>query len=508
MSHSNAIAASLPPELYNAILDTVPKSELKKTTLALLRALPYSAIPQHHLFTEIRLTHADQVVQLGRRLRGAQYFATLVREFNLDMWKVDADVAINVVRSMPNLTRLSMCIGPNFAPEHLEELFQEPMVGLTFLSLRFRPYVQQATYYQFLKGAYFDSFLVALSKWPTDLTSLSIMQDPLDPSLAPAKQFAQPLVFFRLDSLSSLTASPFLENLANFRIRIPSRQVSRFLYSQPASLPSIDLLDLSTCNITETDVKMMLQQFSGLRHLILDHSSILRGEQLGGEWALFGKSCAMVGIGRAREREKKLKEWIAAQTVREWDPAPQPVAESSTQRAGRKPRRGGRRGVSTATVSLRASPPKKSKPLPGGKAALKARILPPGPTVRSIAMMPSAHVLPSAHQAIREEFERGWSEGLATLTSVRRRLRASCVNGMRMMRFATLDDDEFATTEDAYDGLIEVGVDADELRDLSADMDVGRCPVLCLAGPGEREGYVHADGCGHATGWEVWQDKL
>jgi hypothetical protein len=43
-------------------------------------------------------------------------------------------------------------LGTNFAPEHLEEMFEDPRLGMERLEMRFRPYVEQASYYQFLKG--------------------------------------------------------------------------------------------------------------------------------------------------------------------------------------------------------------------------------------------------------------------------------------------------------------------------------------------------------------------
>lgn len=44
-------------------------------------------------------------------------------------------------------------VGTNFAPEHLEEMFESERLDLRRLEIRFRPYVEQASYYQFLKGA-------------------------------------------------------------------------------------------------------------------------------------------------------------------------------------------------------------------------------------------------------------------------------------------------------------------------------------------------------------------
>jgi hypothetical protein len=45
-------------------------------------------------------------------------------------------------------------VGTNFAPEHLEEMFQDQRRDVRRLEVRFRPYVEQASYYQFLKGEY------------------------------------------------------------------------------------------------------------------------------------------------------------------------------------------------------------------------------------------------------------------------------------------------------------------------------------------------------------------
>ena len=45
-------------------------------------------------------------------------------------------------------------VGTNFAPEHLEEMFENERRDLRRLEIRFRPYVEQASYYQFLKGQY------------------------------------------------------------------------------------------------------------------------------------------------------------------------------------------------------------------------------------------------------------------------------------------------------------------------------------------------------------------
>jgi hypothetical protein len=139
--------AYLPPELYTAVFNHLPPTSLQQTVLSLTRTLPYSPIPLYHLFQRIRLTHSDQAIQLYRRLRGTSSTpstpdpaAAWIREFSLETWTVDADVVVNLIRLMPRMTALGLCIGPNnFAPEHLEELFAKCIPGLKYLSLRFRP---------------------------------------------------------------------------------------------------------------------------------------------------------------------------------------------------------------------------------------------------------------------------------------------------------------------------------------------------------------------------------
>lgn len=96
-------------------------------------------------------------------------------------------------------------LGTNFAPEHLEEMFEEPRSGIRRIELRFRPYVEQASYYQFLagestnsamcskshahvSGSYFDTSVETMyRRWPEtpSFTHLSIIQDPPPRMTAP-----------------------------------------------------------------------------------------------------------------------------------------------------------------------------------------------------------------------------------------------------------------------------------------------------------------------------------
>lgn len=72
-------------------------------------------------------------------------------------------------------------VGTNFAPEHLEDMFASPRPDLSRLELRFRPYVEEANYYQFLKGSYFDKALHTLQNWPEtpSFRYLALVQDLL-----------------------------------------------------------------------------------------------------------------------------------------------------------------------------------------------------------------------------------------------------------------------------------------------------------------------------------------
>lgn len=134
-----AALATLPPELYTAILLHIPTDALQQTTLSLTKALPHASVPEYHMFMYIRLKHAIQAVLLDRRLRRAKTAAAWVREFALETWTVDADVVCNLIGLLPKLTALTLFIGTNFAPEHLEQIFDAYIPGLILISLRFRP---------------------------------------------------------------------------------------------------------------------------------------------------------------------------------------------------------------------------------------------------------------------------------------------------------------------------------------------------------------------------------
>ncbi|TFK41993.1 hypothetical protein BDQ12DRAFT_349859 [Crucibulum laeve] len=520
------IIAELPTELYSSILNHVPQESLQQTVLSLTRALPFSPIPLFFLFQCIRLTHAEQVVLLHRTLRTKKMrddqqnsVTSWVREFSLESWLADADVVINLLRQLPKLKSLSLWIGPNnFSPEHLEELFAKPIPGLKYLSLRFRPYVQKATYYQFLKGAYFDSTLLALSQWPrSSLPTMSIVQDPLDPGVSSTQAFAQPIVFFRLDAyLPLLIHSPSMsESLISLRLRIPMRPVARSLCVnafprmkhdyESFSIPALKYLDLSTCGVLETEIDMILARFKVLKHLLLDGCKIFRGEMREGEWTALGKRCALVGVRRAKEREKKLKAWLEANAVavaqNNGNELPYEVNANIPARRQRR----GRRGVATATISLRErdeAATSTSRAPQGARPTIpKMRILPPLPSLQSLAATPSSLVKRDKFPMIRAEFEAGWAEGIAQLAVTRARMQTSSDNGWRILKFGNEIDD---AAEEGLDGLEDVSKDENEAFGMPVK-GIG-APVLCLVGSERDE--EHEKDCGHSMGWDIWKDEL
>lgn len=329
------------------------------------------------------------------------------------------------------------------------------------------------------------------------LLSLSIVQDLIDPEIAQQQRFAQPIVFFRLDSLTSLVTSEYLRSLKSFRFRIPSRQFVRFLCMSPD--PLLEFLDISTGTIAESEVETILSHFTKLRHLILDQCNMKRLDLLDGGWIALGKSCAIAGVRRAKEREKKLKTWLETNAI-------QAVAENAeTANAAEmidlgaiRRSRPGRRGLATAAFSLRErnDPPRPGAPRHVNITVQKIRISPPLPSLASLAVTATSHIAHERQDSIRRDFERGWGEGLAQLSATRSRLRHSLHNGIRIVRFS----ENVGASEDGLEGLVDV-----EVESLDGGID-GDVPLLCLVGPGRKDG--HMEGCGHSRGWEIWNDDI
>ncbi|KAI0652300.1 hypothetical protein C8Q79DRAFT_936935 [Trametes meyenii] len=514
----------LPGELLYDIVLHFDEDHFHQSLYALSRAIPRSPVPTHLLYDKIRLTRREQVFQLYRHIRTFKKDGERVREFSYECWAADADIFVNLLALMPSLTYLKIFIGPDFAPEHLEEIFEKPKPSLRYLSMRFRPYVQRATYYQFLKGAYFDSTLLALSSWPDPvLPVLSIVQDPLDPTIAPTN-FAQPLVFFQLDPISTLAVCSLSENLKHFRLRIPARQIARHLYSALHSFPGLEFLDLSTGSISSHDVAGILGRLRDLKVLVLDGCPIVSQRldvQLDAgdpfqQWEELGKAMALAGVARASEREKKLRLWMETYYVRE--------NEEDSAKKDKKSKRG-RRGLATATISLRAPSPERAaetnRKIPQNRVPRrdqKIRVLPPVPALSSLATSFPSTLDTETYDAVWDEFERGWAAGIARVQAIRLRFMTSWINGSsRIVRFANKGSPEWEEEkeygEEGLVGLVDVdAVSEFTLNITDADDAEGRtgpgfsCPILCIAGP--KRDAAHVAGCAHQIGWNIYKDEI
>ena len=348
------------------------------------------------------------------------------------------------------------------------------------------------------QGAYFDTALEALSRWPT--ASLSIVQDPLDAEVARRHHFAQPLVFFRLDPIHTLACSPSLRSLTNLRLRIPSRQVATFIYRSPRSIPGLRILDLSTCNVRLADVEALVARFRQLIHLIVDGCNITRGDAQEGEWANVGKTCALATVKAAKERERKLKTWLEAHAVRNSPDSELATAPEEEVAAARRARPG-RRGLATATISLRDPPERMTAPVIRANIVVpKVRVVPSSPILCSLSTT-TRTLYKDKHDAIRAQFERGWDEGLVQLTAIRSRLYQSWKNGVRMMRIAGDQG-----TEEGFEGLEDVDGEG-MFYGRDGSRNIWPVPVLCLAGAVPNS-VQHVDGCGHAAATCVWPDDI
>lgn len=137
---STVLLDCLPAEIYSSILDHIPLVLRQENTLALIRAIPRSPIPRHHLWECIRIIRPSRIYPIHRYLRSAPLDVSFVKNLSLETWSPDADVLINFVRFLsPRLATLNLWIGPTFSPEHMEDLLLKPFPELRKLNLRFKP---------------------------------------------------------------------------------------------------------------------------------------------------------------------------------------------------------------------------------------------------------------------------------------------------------------------------------------------------------------------------------
>lgn len=285
-----------------------------------------------------------------------------------------------------------------------------------------------------------------------------------------------------------LLSSEFASTLTSLRFCIPTRRVARAITDHPLSAPRLEVLDLSTCLIKDMDVETILARYVRLNHLLVDQCDC--GD---GTWAQLAKQCATIGVKRAKDREKKLKQWIQTAT---------PGVAQEEFRKVKKPKKG-RSGLSTAPISIRqltlptVAP---SAPPPPTNSTLreeKFRILPPFPSLQTFCTTTVDRTTQVA--AIQAEWNLGWSQGIEQLSKHRARLAASSKNGVRIFKFT--DDVEDIDYEDPTEwlgeglaGLEDVIPQTDEWEDI--DPEVLVAPILCLAGQ-DLHSTDHSVGCGH-----------
>lgn len=441
---------------------------------------------------------------------------------------------------------------------------------------------------QFLKGAYFDGFLELLAQWPSSnsLETLSIVQEPpprhihiqTDEELgfttfssSSYTAFAQPMVFFSLEPISTLARSPASLTIKHLRLRIPSRLYARELgavsgsssVSSSAPFPDLRFLDVSTSVVSEHEVKLLLEAYPRLEHLVLDATGLCGYGGVRNGWREVGRICAVGGgIERARARERAINRRVQEEWDREQEedaagtaavPAIRPPA--ATAMAGpvgsrrRRPRAFGASSVTlrdgpqsqsptaiiathnrtASTTSTSSFPPTPPRPRP--TRPRKVRILPPPCSLRTL----SASTAPDEPQPTPEstlewieEFDEGWKEGIARLEEHWRRITTFVRNApsMRLMVFReavegaddndTDEEEEGANDDTDDDELMGDLMDASDVtfKDLlEGDWDAPAKLCFGLAPHQDRSPAIypmsalpveHRDQCGHAVGQEIW----
>ncbi|CUA67404.1 hypothetical protein RSOLAG22IIIB_03047 [Rhizoctonia solani] len=314
--------SDLPPEVYAVILSHVPPPERQRTVLNLSRALPRSPVATSQIYNHIIVYTSTAVLYLYKHFRQrkdneAKLYnpSELVKSISIRVWVVDADLVVNLLALLPSVPVMHMCVGTTYSPEHLHDIFARPRLALRTLQLRFKPYVEKATYMPFLKGAYFDSTIVQLSKWPATednhIKNLSITQDTI--SYSAHIKFAQPLAFFSFKPLTDLAVSPIGQHLRALRISVPAKPVITYIGSITNSFPRLNFLDISTIALpppnAERAIGTLLSRLIRLRHVIIDRNAGPMPRDSSG-WASLGRACALAGVERAKEKEQQIQEWM------------------------------------------------------------------------------------------------------------------------------------------------------------------------------------------------------
>lgn len=368
--------------------------------------------------------------------------------------------------------------------------------------------VKTATYYQFLKGSYFDSVFDCISnRESSGLKHLSITQDPLPVSSQNEKAFAQPIVFFSFAPLTALSTSFSMRAVAYLRLNIPARRLVQDLTRSDSSsifntraFPNLVSLDLSSCVVHAADVPVLINRigYSQLKHIILDNTNVCNGNV--GEWEALGKAIALADVAPTRQYEKLLKTWMESTSTAAENEYP-------TQRHEMARLKRGRRGLATATISLRERSKGSVTPHPqfisseSIKQLGKLRVV---PTVSRLQSLCINRLSQGMEDTARSEFAKGWSDGLRQLQAVWIRLQQSQSNGVRLFRFGEQE------TYSELAGLVEVGRPCQD--DFWDHLTANPPPLLCFAGAIEeinkKKECEHADGCGHHASSGLWFNGL
>ncbi|KAJ1302617.1 hypothetical protein OPQ81_002934 [Rhizoctonia solani] len=475
--------SGLPSDVYAVILSHVPPPERQRAVLNLSRALPRSSVPTNQIFNHIIVYTSAAVIHLCNHFRQRKDYQThvynpseLVKSISVRAWFVEADLVVDLLALLPSVPIIHMSIGTTYAPEHLRDIFASPRPALRTLQLRFKPYVEKATYMPFLKGAYFDSTIIQLANWPMTkgnyLRNLSITQDTI--SYNAHIKFAQPLAFFSFKPLSDLAVSPIGQLIQSLRISVPAKPVINYIGSTSNSFPQLIFLDISTTTLPSLRPKRaigtLLSRLARLRHVIIDRSAGPLPRDSPG-WEALGRACALAGVERAKEKEQEIQEWMDRKRQEEAAaahgdegealPAPVPLAPTPAPRTRR-----GRRGLATATISLRDPRPTPNAPAASSSStrdptARRIRIVPSPPTLQTFSTAYAGPSNPSPQQRSdwSQAFVKGFLDGCGTLKKIWQRIQDSAT--VRVMRFVDTDSESFYEDDDApavLRGVAEVAI--------------------------------------------------
>lgn len=357
-----------------------------------------------------------------------------------------------------------------------------------------------------MAGAYYDTMLNQLAKWPKgSLETLSIVQDPIPRVIGNSSMaFAQPIVFFSLQPITTLAISPFAKTVTSLRFRVPARTVWPQLCF-PLAFPRLEFLDLSTSFVNSDEaVTTILRTFPRLRHLVIDSSGICGSGLDRDGWKGLGRKMAMAGINKARDTDRQIR------SLRGTEPCRVKVMGKHGHDADAHLASTSKLSKEDTTDDASDSDENRSLASSSTKTVMTLvtagfRILAPPPRLRTLSAssFPRSELQSTEEEQERWilEFESGWYEGIQRLQGHWHQTRAFAANtGKTLLR---IDLDAKPTTNPTA-GLIYDDGSSDTLESGWDDP-----PVLCFGCETDptqlaiRERSVlslHRDGCGHRVG--------